>query len=310
MKDLEQQLLSCPDDSCGDIALRLSIMHYRAGMPDKASAVLNGLKEGSRDERIYRTLAVYCREMYDWTGAIDALENARKKFVIEPQTEFELAETYLYAGFFAKAAETFQDLLPQWRENPWRIYYQLGYLFLERNDLPQAKTYFEKSLKAKGDNTGARGLQAYIYSREGNVKMARELWEKNLTEDPDNPTILANMGLSLEMEGKYAEALTYYNKAAALNKGDAQIWIDIGNCLAAMGQRTEAMVSYKTALKSTKRDVAAYDIFLLYASKKDKEQAEAMLQLLEKEFPGSSHVERRHCPGTIAAQRFEGQGTR
>jgi protein O-GlcNAc transferase len=289
---LEQRLGSCADDSCPDIALQLSIMYYYQKMPDKAVTVLSSLKESDRDERICRTLAIYYRDLQEWSKAIAVLETAVKRYVTEPQTDYELAETYLLAGFYPKAIERFNLLLAKWQQNPWRIFYQLGYAYLEQNQLAKAKECFEKSLNSKKDNVASRGLLAFIYNREGNVSQARELWKKNLNDDPSNAALWVNMGLSYEREGKYEEALTYYKKAADLKSGDPQVQINIGNIYTGRGEYTEALHAYKLALNSPKKEIAAYDIFLVYAKKRDKEQAEKSLRLLEQEFGGSLNTKR------------------
>ena len=289
---LAQRLTSCSGDSCADIALQLSVMYYYQKMPDKAAVVLASVKEDEKDERIYRSLATYYRDLHDWSKAIAALEAAVKKFVTEPQTDYELAETYLIAGYYPKAIERFNLLLLKWQQNPWRLYYQLGYAYFEQNDLAKAKECFEKSLNSRKDNIASRGFLAFIYNREGNVATARELWKKNLNDDPTNTALWVNMGISYERDGKYEDALSYYKKAADLKSGDPQLQINIGNVYTAVGQYTDALNAYKQAMNSSKREVAVYNIFLVYAKKRDREQAEKTLQLLEQEFASSANTKR------------------
>ena len=90
------------------------------------------------------------------------------------------------AGYYKKASGYYLALIPKWKQNPWRLYYQLGYSFMEANELDKAEEYFKKSIKGK-DNVGARGLLAFVYNRKGNSTEARKLWEKNLKDDPSNP---------------------------------------------------------------------------------------------------------------------------
>jgi tetratricopeptide (TPR) repeat protein len=291
-KTLEQRLGSCMEDSCADIALQLSVMYYYQKMPDRAAAVLNNVKENARDERIYRSLALYYRELHDWGKVIAALETAVTKYVTDPQTDCELAESYLMAGFYPKAIERFNLLLNRWQQNPWRIYYQLGYAYLEQNDIARARECFEKSLNSRKDNAASRGMLAFIYNREGNVGQARELWKKNLNDDPSNAALWVNMGLSYQHDGNYEEALTYYKKAAELKNGDPQIQINVGNVCAEMGHYTDALAAYRQALNSPKREGAAFNMFLVYAKKRDREQAEKSLRLLENEFATSAGTKR------------------
>jgi tetratricopeptide (TPR) repeat protein len=289
---LAQRLASCPEDSCSDIALQLSILYYYQKMTDRAVSVLASVKESELDERICRTLAMYYRDLHEWNKVIATLEVAVKRFVTDPQTDYELAEAYLTAGFYSKAVERLHLLLARWQQNPWRIYYQLGYAYLEQNDLVNARECLEKSLNGRKDNAASRGLLAFIYNREGDVAQARELWKKNLNDDPSNAVLWVNMGLSYERDGKSEEALAYYKKAAELKHDDPQIQINIGNVYAAAGQYTDALAAYRQALNSPKRESAAYNIFLVYLKKRDKEEAEKPFALLEKEFASSADTKR------------------
>ncbi|MBN1129717.1 MAG: tetratricopeptide repeat protein [Chitinispirillaceae bacterium] len=289
---LEKILSNCIGESCGETALQLSALYYYQKETAKAIATLAAVKDADRDERIYRNLALYYREQHDWENAITTLEAAVSKLVTEPQTDYDLAETYLLAGRHHKAIERFTLLIPKWHQNPWRLYYQLGYAYMEINDLAKAKECFEKSLNRKKDNVASRGLLAYVFNSEGNVAKARELWQKNLADDPSNASLWVNMGLSYERDGKYEEALQYYRKAVDLKSDDPQIQINIGNVYTAVAQYTDALTAYKMALHSPKRETAQYNIFLLYARKRDKEQAQKTLLQLEQDFSSSASTRR------------------
>ncbi len=287
VKEIQEQLSKCNGDSCVDLSFQLSIIYYHQKEISKAAQVLSAIKDEDKDERIYRHLAIFYRENQEYDKAISALETAAKRLVLEPQTEYELAETCLMGGYHKKAVEHYLALIPKWRQNPWRLYYQLGYSYLELNDLDKAEEFFQKSIKSKNDNVGARGLLAFVLNRKGNVGEARKLWEKNLKDDPSNPSLWINMGLSLEKDGRYEEALEHYKKAVVLKKDDKELQINIGNAYAGMERYTDAVGAYSLALSSGKRELASYNIFLLARKKKDRDRASKMLEILEKEFSAS-----------------------
>jgi len=292
VKDIQKKLSSCQEkDSCLELSFQLSLLYYHQKSIDKAIQVLSAIKEEERDERIFRHLALFYKEDHQWDKAIHALETASKKLYLEPNTEYELAELYLLAGYYTKAVEALNGLLPKWKQNPWRIYYQIGYSYLELNELEKARNSFELSLKSKS-NVAAQGLLAFVLNRQGNVKEARILWEKNLKNDPSNPTIWINMGLSLEKEGNYSGALEYYKKAAMLKSDDKELQINIGNAYAGLEQYTEALNAYNQALSSGKRELAAYNIFLITRKKKDRQRAEQMVKILKQEFAQSPCTKR------------------
>jgi tetratricopeptide (TPR) repeat protein len=290
--NLEQRLSGCRGDSCGEIALELSAVYYSAGAIEKAVGVLDAVKDRDRTEEVCRMLSRCLRELHRWDEAVSVLEGAVGKYGMKPETGYELAETCLDAGFYMKAIDYYARLLEKWPENPWRLYYQLGYACLETNDLARAGECFEQSLKNRGDNVAARGLLAFVYNRQGKVREARELWQKTVADDPTNATLWINLGISYEKEGSYGDALADYKKAAELAKHDASLQIGIGNCYAALDSPFDALVWYKQALESPKRDIAAYDMFLIYSKKGQTEQAGEMLKILQGDFPTSSYTKR------------------
>ena len=304
--DLQKKISGCTGDDCTSLSLQLAILYYHRKMIDKAVEVLLAVKEPGRDERIYRHIALFYREMQEWDKAIAALEKAAKSFVIEPQTEYELAEDYLFAGYHAKAVERFQKLIPRWTENPWRLYYQMGYAWLEQNNLDQAQACFEKSIKSKHDNVAARGLLAFVLNRKGNTAEAQKLWEKNLQDDPDNPALWINMGLALERDRRYEEALSHYQRAAMLNKNDRELQINIGNAYLGLRRYSEAMDAYSQALSTPKRNLAAYNTFIAAEKKKDRDRAEKMLAILQQEFSGSVYAKR--CASDMAVWKGDTAG--
>lgn len=292
IKDTQHKLASCQEkDSCLELSFQLSLIYYHQKSIDKAIQTLSAIKEEDRDERIFRHLALFYKEDHQLDKAIHALETASKKLYLEPHTEYELAELYLLAGYYTKAAEALNGLLPKWKQNPWRLHYQIGYSYLELNDLEKARKSFELSLKSKS-NVAAQGLLAFVLNRQGNVKEARIMWEKNLKNDPSNPTIWINMGLSLEKDGNYSGALEHYKKAAMLKSDDKELQINIGNAYAGLEQYTDALNAYNQALSSGKRELAAYNIFLIARKKKDRQRAEQMAKLLQQEFAQSSCTKR------------------
>jgi len=145
--------------------------------------------------------------MREWDKAIAVLEKASRDFVLDEKLACELADDYIMAGHYAKAMETLKNVLSTWGENPWRLYYQLGYACFQQNDMEKAAHIFNKVLKVNLTMLRPKGLLALVYNMQGNTQMARSLWEKNLHEDPTNPVILINLGLSLEKEGRFRRPL-------------------------------------------------------------------------------------------------------
>ncbi len=290
--DFKEQLDHCTGRGCTEVALQLSLMHYYNRDLDEAITALESVKEEYRNESIYRHMGIYYRELNNFDRAMELLQNAVTRFVVEVRTEYELAETYLLAGYPSRAAELIRNIIPRWRENPWRLYYQLGYAYLEQNDLGSARDAFERSLNANRANVAARGLLAFVLNRMGEVEEARALWQRNLRDDPDNPVLWINMGLSFEQEGRFSDALGYYQRAQMQQPGNQGLQINIGNVYMGMEKYREALHAYSRALNSDKRDLAAYNIFLLAQRTNELGRAGEMLAILSAEFSHSIHTRR------------------
>jgi len=285
--DASKRLAACKPNECADAAVQLSILYYHQKKYDKALSTLESVKEQNRDVRVYRHIAIYNKEMGRHDRAVAALESAAAKFPLDMKAQYELAEAYLSAGAPGKAAGIFEGLLPKWKENVWRLHYQLGYAYMEMNDLVKAKAEFEKSMAAKKDNPAARGLLAFVLNRMGETEKAVSQWEKTAAEDGNNAAIHINLGLSYENKGDYNRALESYKKAQSLDPSDKAININLGNAYQGLGKIPEAFDAFTKGLESGKRELAAYNIFLLSRKRGDNDRADKMLALLKKEFPSS-----------------------
>ncbi len=281
---------TCVSD-CGEARLQLAILYYHRRQTERAVETLEAIPARERNEAQYRHLALFYRSNQNWDRASDILEKARDLLVVTVQTEYELAETYMQAGRFAQAVKAFNRTLERWTDNPWRIYYQLGYAHMELNELAEAKRYFALSLKSNDENVAARGLLAFIHNRLGDAEEARRLWKQNLKDDPTNPVLWINMGLSYEQKGEYGKALESYKKAQMLND-DKSLYINIGNAYAAAGRASDARHAYAMALHSSKRERAAYNSFILAQREKDRALAKKMYAILDQEFPASINTSR------------------
>jgi len=291
IEDASRRLSSC-NNNCGDAALQLSILYYHQKKYDKAVSTLESVKDADKDIRVYRHIAVYNKELqrFDKTAAV--LEAAVAKFPNDLQMQYELAEAYLSSGSPAKAAKIFAALAPKWKTDVWRLYYQLGYAYMEQNELTSAKAAFEKSMAAKKDNPAARALLAFVLNRMGETDKAVDQWEKTVKEDGNNATVHINLGLSYESKGQYDKALESYKKAQSLDQSDKAVYINLGNAYQGLGRTAEAFYAFTRGLESNKRELAAYDIFLLSKKRGDAERADKMYALLKKEFPSSVYYTR------------------
>jgi tetratricopeptide (TPR) repeat protein len=291
--DASRRLASCKGGrDCADAALQLSILYYHQNKIGQALSALESVKEADRDLRIFRHLAVYYRESQRHDRAVAVLEAAAAKFPNDMRIRYELAEAHLTTGNPSRAVQIFTALLPTWKENVWRLHYQLGYAYMELNDLQNAKASFERSMAARKNNPAARALLAFVLNRMGDTDKAVGHWEQTVKEDGSNATIHINLGLSYEKKGQYERALESYRRAQSIDPSDRAIHINLGNAYQGLNRIPEAFNAFSRGLESPKRDLAAYNIFLLARKRNDNDRARRMADLLKKEFPASIYNQR------------------
>jgi len=300
-QELEAELSDCKDE-CPETALRLAVVLYRGGSVERAVEVLRRVAPEQRSETIWRTLSLFQKKAHELEGGIRTLEQAGRQGKLGPETQRELAELYLLAGYYGKAIEALTSLDGSAIMEPWRLSYQLGYAYLEQGRLRKAREYFERSLKQSPDNVAAQSLTAFVCNELGDKERARELWTRSVRKDPKNPVLLINVGLAREAEGDYEGALENYLKAKELSQDDAGLQINIGNAYAGMGRIGEALAAYAQALNSEKRQTAAYNIFLLARKSGDDRKARKMTELLRREFPSSDNTRRAGAEMALVAK--------
>ncbi|MCL2182285.1 MAG: tetratricopeptide repeat protein [Chitinispirillia bacterium] len=291
--DAEKRLSSCKGGKdCADASLQLSVLYYHQKKTAQALSALESVKDADKDARIFRHLAIYNRELQKNDKAVSVLEAAVAKFPGDLKIQYELAEAYLTAGNPSKAVQFFTALQPKWKDNVWRLYYQLGYAYKDLNDLSSARLSFERSLAAKKDNPAARALLAFVLNRMGDTEKAVGHWEQTVKEDGNNAAIHINLGLSYENKGQYDKALESYRKAQSLDPSDKAVFINLGNAYQGLNRIPEAYDAFTKGLDSKKRDEAAYNIFLLARKRNENDRARKMADLLKKEFGASVYNQR------------------
>ncbi|MBD3421548.1 MAG: tetratricopeptide repeat protein [Chitinivibrionales bacterium] len=277
---------------CGKVAMKLAMLLYRQNLTGEAADVLARVPAQDKTEKTYRTQAHFYREIQNYEKAISALEQAGQHLALSVEARQEQAQILLTAGKYVQAERVLLELVADWVENPWRLYYQIGYARMERHDYAGAQEYFEKSIARKQDNPASKSLLAFVLQKLGDSGKARSLWAGSLQDDPDNPVLLVNLGLAHEDAGEFDKALEYYTKALQANPGKKEIYINIGNAQRGLENYRKSIDAYEKALSSPKKSEAAFNLFLSAREMNDLQRAEKMAALLEREDPSSDYAVR------------------
>jgi tetratricopeptide (TPR) repeat protein len=124
---------------------------------------------------------------------------------------------YLFAAeYYDEIARAANKLDPNSIADGWTAY-RIGEAFYRRQQLQQAKAFFERATALRKYNLEFQEKLGVTYARLGQLTPAKEVFNFVLSENPDRPLVYANLGYMSAAEGKMDRAHYYYDKALKLD---------------------------------------------------------------------------------------------
>lgn len=235
------------------------------------------------------------------------------------RNQFTYGVAFFQRGYFEQAAESFKRVIaldPQDAE----ANYNLGTLYLRRNDLMQARKYleeatnlrldypeawnnlgmvaaqeghteeavqdFRKSLSLRPDYTVALLNLGSLYRREGDPSSAEKLLNRALETEPDNPDTNYNLGMLYAREGQLERAERFLQNAVKLRPDYPDALNNLGVLYVQQRRPSEAEEEFKTCIQiAPDFDQAYLNLARLYALSNDKPKARSILQDLLRRRP-------------------------
>jgi tetratricopeptide (TPR) repeat protein len=172
----------------------LSLAYLALNLSDSAKQVLQqGLQILSND----RQLHYYLGEIYFRQQNLDLAEREfQATLTVSSQLDIQ---TYDLSGFGQTQAQTWARLKAQ-------AAYYLGLIWIERKDLPQAKSYFQRALRFKPDLTAAWANLGKISELEGDFAQALDSYTQALAYDPNSAHSYYNRALNYLKLGRIDSA--------------------------------------------------------------------------------------------------------
>lgn len=178
---------------------------------------------------------------------ISFLQEIAKQF---PQDIF--SRYYLCTMFFDKQdfASSEKFALEAHNINPASddVLFMLGLLALQKNNIPDAKMYFQSAVEYNPNNIGARLNLANLDTNEQNFDAAEKNYKKLLDLDPQNFDIHLNYANMLYTQNRLPEALEEYRAAVVINPESAPVSNNIGVILKDLQQYEDALGLFFNAL--------------------------------------------------------------
>ncbi len=137
---------------------------------------------------------ILARDFYGHLGQVTIRYN---EYVLQENPNDAQAHTGVGRAqvFFGKVAEAMDHFERAIKADPKydRAYYELGYVFLQRNQLPEAQQAFEKVVGLNPDDYEAHGSLGVIALRRGDLNGAQRHFEAALRVNPDDAIARGNL---------------------------------------------------------------------------------------------------------------------
>ncbi len=235
------------------------------------------------------------------------------------RNDFTYGAALFQRGYLDQAAESFKQVIAAKPQEP-EAYYNLGTLYLRKNDFDQARQYLEQTVKLRPthaeawNNLGMLAAQTgqfeeaardfrqslsikpnyatallnlgNLYRREGNFSEAEELLGRAVELEPDNPEANYNLGMLYAQQNQFQKASEYFEQALALRPDYPDALNNLGVLLVRQGHYAQAQEKFADCIRvAPNLDQGYLNLARLYAVMNDKEKARSVLQELLQRQP-------------------------
>jgi Flp pilus assembly protein TadD len=129
----------------------------------------------------------------------------------------DLADTQFRTGHIDDAIQSFQDLLPLYKDNPslqGEIHARLGEGYMRKKDFNTSIAELRKAHELEPGSTQVINALAILLENSGNHAEARKLYQESISKNQNDPEALNNLAYLLaETGGNLDEALTLATRA-------------------------------------------------------------------------------------------------
>ena len=235
------------------------------------------------------------------------------------RNDFSYGVALFQHGYLEQATASFKQVIAAKPNDP-EAYYNLGTLYLRRNDLASASQYLEKavglrtnypeawnnlamiaaqqgqtdtaihqfqqSLHLRPGYTTALLNLGNLYRRQGNLAEAEKLLLRALDTEPDNAEVNYSLGMLYGQEDQIPPAFSYFEKALTVRPDYADALNNLGVLMVREKRYREAEQKFRACIDAAPQfDQAYLNLARLYVMLKDKPRAETVLQGLLRQQP-------------------------
>jgi Flp pilus assembly protein TadD/peroxiredoxin len=165
------------------------------------------------------------------------------------RNDFTYGVAFFQRGYLDQAAASFQQVIAQKPDDP-EAFYNLGTLYLRKDDFTAARDALEKAVKLRPDYPEAWNNLGMLAAQQAQPDEAVRNFEQSLAFRPDYIIALLNLGNLYRRQGSLDKAQELLNRALSSAPDDAEVNYSIAMLYAGQGQEQRAMQSLVHAIDS------------------------------------------------------------
>jgi Flp pilus assembly protein TadD/peroxiredoxin len=143
------------------------------------------------------------------------------------RNDFTYGVALFHHGYYEQAAESFKQVIAA-KPDDVEAYYNLGTLYLRKNELPEARRYLEQTVKLRPEYPEAWNNLGMIAGQQNQLDDAIRCFTRSLSERPDYVTALVNLGNVYRRQGNIPESTRLLTRAVELEPDSAEANYSLG----------------------------------------------------------------------------------
>ena len=143
------------------------------------------------------------------------------------RNDFTYGVAMFQRGYLEQAAASFKQVIAV-KPEVAEAYYNLGTLYLRKNNLRDARRYLEQAVKLRSDYPEAWNNWGMVAAQEGQTDEAIRNFKQSLLLRPSYATALTNLGNTLRRQGDFDEAEKLLGRAMEISPDDPEINYSLG----------------------------------------------------------------------------------
>lgn len=250
----------------------VSVLYYRSSGElcekfndyEKACKVYkNAIKKTQREELFYHKMADICVKNNNTDDAVDCYKKAldanprNRDILIKLAT---VTQTF-YPENIDEAIDYYNKLL-EMGDNEAQIYYELGHLYLKKEDKIHAVVAFKLAVEKEFDNPFYNNSLAYAFVRAELYDEAIEYYQKAIKLNPDKEwTAIVCHALGsiyFQIKNNSEAAIASFQAGIILDSENSDIYLSLGDVYMADGDIDNAIRAYCDSITVNSDDYRAY----------------------------------------------------